>query len=307
MAILEIKGLKKSFGDKLVIDDLAMSIPEHSVFGFVGKNGSGKTTTMRMIVGLLKPDEGSIEVCGERVVYGQTPTNKYIGYLPDVPEYYGYMRPMEYLNLCGVITGMPKSLIQERSEELLSLVGLDENDVRKRKISAFSRGMKQRLGIAQALLNGPQLLLCDEPTSALDPSGRKEILDVLSKAREKTTVVFSTHILADVERICDEVAILDEGHIVLSGALDELKTRYMKNEYAVEFGCSEDALHYCQTLKARCKDVMVTAVSDHEINVLLDAGQELWLVQLLVELNIGPVRFEVCEPDLEQVFLEVVK
>src|SRR5690606_9111798 len=143
---------------------------------------------------------------------------------PDVPEFYGYMDPMEYLKLCGEIAGLTKSQIKSRSEELLELVGLKEH--RKKKIGGFSRGMKQRLGIAQALLNEPKLLICDEPTSALDPIGRKEILDILQKVKGKTTVIFSTHILSDVERICDEVAVLHGGNIVLQGSLSELRSKH---------------------------------------------------------------------------------
>src|SRR5690606_30013665 len=124
-------------------------------------NGAGKTTTMKMVVGLLKPDAGEIFVCGEKVSYGETKTNRNIGYLPDVPEFYGYLRPMEYLKLCGQITGMSGKETREKSEEMLSLVGLADA---KRKIGGFSHGMKQRLGIAQALLNEPKLLICDEPT-----------------------------------------------------------------------------------------------------------------------------------------------
>jgi len=220
MNILEINDLHKRFGSVQVLNGLNMVVPEHSVFGFVGKNGAGKTTTMKIVLGLLKADSGTVRVCGEKVVYGDTTTNRYIGYLPDVPEFYGYMRPLEYLQLCGEITGLPRRKIKERSEELLNLVGLQGVN---RRISGFSRGMKQRLGIAQALLNEPQLLICDEPTSALDPLGRKQILDILAAIKGKTTVIFSTHILSDVERICDYVAVLDQGKLALTGTLADVQ------------------------------------------------------------------------------------
>ncbi|MFR7443525.1 MAG: ABC transporter ATP-binding protein [Sellimonas intestinalis] len=175
MDILSIRELTKSFGSRTVIDHLHLSVPAHSVFGFIGKNGAGKTTTMRMIVGLLKPDHGEIQVNGERVSFGENQTNRYIGYLPDVPEYYGFMTASQYLTLCGEITGMQSSDVRRRILDLLDLVGLTDS---KKHIHTYSRGMKQRLGIAQALLNAPKLLICDEPTSALDPVGRKEILDI---------------------------------------------------------------------------------------------------------------------------------
>lgn len=220
MAVLELDGVSKTFSGKVVLDKLDMCVGENSIYGFVGRNGAGKTTTMKLILGLLKPDAGEIYVCGERVTYGQNSTNRYIGYLPDVPEFYSFMTPEEYLTLCGRVTGMSEKDIHERIVELLLLVGLKDDN---RRIKGFSRGMKQRLGIAHALFHRPRLLICDEPTSALDPIGRKEILDILLAVKSETTVLFSTHILTDVERICDDVAFLNKGSIALCGKVDELR------------------------------------------------------------------------------------
>lgn len=222
MDALAVNALQKSFGTKEVLKGVSFSVPEQCVFGFIGCNGAGKTTTMKAVLGLLKPDGGEIFVCGEKVGYGNTKTNRFVGYLPDVPEFYGYMTAKEYLKLCADITGIPKAQQKERIEELLTLVGLQNE---KHRIHGYSRGMKQRLGIAQALLHKPKLLICDEPTSALDPEGRKEILDILSAAKKETTVLFSTHILSDVERICDRVAMLHDGQIVLNGTMEELHER----------------------------------------------------------------------------------
>ncbi len=237
MSVLTIQGLSKSFGTQKIIDNLNMSVPEGSVFGFIGKNGAGKTTTMKMVLGLLQPDSGKICVCDEPVRFGQTKTNQYIGYLPDVPEFYNYMTPIQYLKLCGEVIGLSKSDILKRSQELLSLVGL--NSITK-QIGGFSRGMKQRLGIAQALLTQPKLLICDEPTSALDPVGRKEILDILYKISGTTTVLFSTHILSDVERICDHAAFLNEGKIAVSGTLAEIKALHGHDSLLLEFSTDRD-------------------------------------------------------------------
>jgi len=149
MDMLQITGLEKRFGDKEVLKGVDLSVPEHSVFGFIGKNGAGKTTTMKTVLGLIKADAGEIRVAGDIVGYGQTKTNRYIGYLPDVPEFYSYMTPREYLRFCGEITGMKSGEIKKRSEELLQLVGLGAE---KHRIKGFSRGMKQRppyLGIFQ--------------------------------------------------------------------------------------------------------------------------------------------------------------
>ena len=212
MDMLTLSHVKKRFGKKEVLQDVSFSVPENTVFGFVGQNGAGKTTSMKLILGLLSCDEGRITVNGSAVRYGNTHTNRFIGYLPDVPEFYSYMTPAEYLAFCGEITGMPKPETKKRAAELLALVGLEQE---RRRIKGFSRGMKQRLGVAQALMNRPRLLICDEPTSALDPAGRKELLDILVAVKKETTVLFSTHILSDVEHICDELAFLHEGRIAL--------------------------------------------------------------------------------------------
>ena len=166
MEMLRITALHKRFGDKEVLNGLELSVPEHSIFGFIGRNGAGKTTTMKTILGLLKADAGEILVNGEKAVYGQTGTNRHIGYLPDVPEFYPFMTAPEYLRFCGEITGMNKTEITGRCEELLQLVGLREE---KHRIKGISRGMKQRLGIAQALLNRPKLLICDPGPAAGRP------------------------------------------------------------------------------------------------------------------------------------------
>ena len=221
MNILEIDNLYKSFGSNNIINGLNLKVRENSIFGFIGENGAGKTTTMKMILGFLKPDSGIIRVCGEEVKFGETKTNKFIGYLPDVPEYYGYMTPHEYLKLCGEITNMKKSDIKKKSEELLELVGL--SDYKKRKISKFSRGMKQRLGIAQALLNEPKLLICDEPTSALDPELTGEVLKVIrGLADQKTTMIIVTHEMAFARDVADEIIFMDEGFIVEQGKAREV-------------------------------------------------------------------------------------
>jgi ABC-2 type transport system ATP-binding protein len=298
MNILQIKNLKKSFGSKEVLDGLDLSVPEHSIFGFIGKNGAGKTTTMKAILGLLQSDGGEIYIMGEKVHYGQTSTNRYIGYLPDVPEFYSYMTPLEYLNFCGEVSGMDKSDIVTRSKEMLELVGLGHEH---RRIKGFSRGMKQRLGIAQALLNRPKLLNCDEPTSALDPAGRKEILEILLAVKEQTTVLFSTHILSDVERICTESAFLHEGKIVLQGEISELRNHRTSDGYVIEIEKEEDA----KTLIKVFDDL-----SFIESSTLIFHGDEecfFAIMQYIAKNKIRIRRMERMEPTLETVFLEVTK
>ena len=298
MDILTIKGLKKSFGDKKVLGGLDLSVPEHSVFGFVGRNGAGKTTTMKAVLGLLKPDNGDIFVCGEQVVYGQTSTNKYIGYLPDVPNFYSFMTAREYLALCGESLGMSKKDVIERSNELLAMVGLsDENH----RIKGYSRGMKQRLGIAQALLARPKLLICDEPTSALDPIGRKEILDILLSVKDQTTVIFSTHILSDVERICTDVALLNDGIIAMQGTVDQLKSAHKTEVFHVEMFDNDGA--------KLLLDAFGDAQLDANDTLIFSGGEEqLFLVMDYLKQNRIPFRkIERATASLESLFVEVVK
>ncbi len=303
MEALKIKNLHKSFGKNTIINGLSMSIPENTIFGFLGKNGAGKTTTMKMILGFLKIDEGSIEVFGEEVSFGQSKTNRFIGYLPDVPEFYGYMTAKEYLNLCGSITGLSKNEIKNKSVELLELVGL--KDVNKR-ISGYSRGMKQRLGIAQALLNSPKLLICDEPTSALDPLGRKEILDIILKIKDFTTVIFSTHILSDVEAICDHVVVLDKGKNVLEGSIDELKNIKRKNTIKIRFKSDKEL----KAFKSPDKFSNLITNEKGDTLYLTDEENQLKDIDILYELyklNIFPVELKIEEPTLENIFMEVTK
>ena len=296
MDMLCITDLCKRFGAKQVLNGLSLSVPEHSIFGFIGKNGAGKTTTMKAVLGLLRTDSGEITVNGEPVLFGETATNRHIGYLPDVPEFYRFMTAREYLRFCGDISGMKRQECAARTEELLSLVGLSEE---KHRIKGYSRGMKQRLGIAQALLHRPKLLICDEPTSALDPIGRKEILDLLLSVKDETTVLFSTHVLSDVERICTDVAFLHHGAVTVSGRLSDIKTKYRRDAYRIEVESDGELLR----LRAAFPKITVTergsavfSESDHPLSEVL---------RFLADNRIALLRVERCEPTLESVFMEV--
>ena len=296
MDMLTLSHVAKNFGEKQVLHDVSFAVPEHTVFGFVGQNGAGKTTAMKMILGLLAVSGGEILVDGMPVRYGNTPTNRLVGYLPDVPEFYSYMTPAEYLRFCGEISGMPSKEIKNRSEELLRLVGLDKE---KHRIKGFSRGMKQRLGVAQALFGRPKLLICDEPTSALDPAGRKELLDILTAAKEETTVLFSTHILSDVEHICDEMAFLHKGKIVLKGSLDEVRKIRKASAVTIEMERPEDACILRQTfpfLKNSGKNSLL----------LKEAERLPELLRLIADRRCPIIRIERQEEALEDLFMEVV-
>ena len=298
MDMLRITDLHKRFGDKEVLRGLNLTVPEHSIYGFIGKNGAGKTTTMKTILGLLKADSGEIIVGGEKVVYGQTSTNQYIGYLSDVPEFYPFMTAPEYLRFCGEITGMKKAECDTRLKELLELVGLGDE---KHRIKGFSRGMKQRLGIAQALLNRPKLLICDEPTSALDPVGRKEILDILLTVREQTTVLFSTHILSDVERICTDVAFLNNGVVETQGMLSDIKIRYRSEEYLVETENDADALKLIQDFPS------MKQIDRYQLTFCESVLCAFDVLRYVSEQHIALLKFERVEPTLESLFMEVTQ
>ena len=221
-AAVELAALRKVFAGTVALDGLSLSVPEGSVFGFLGPNGAGKTTTLRILAGLARPSSGTARLFGGDVADGSADLRSLVGYLPDVPAFYKWMTGAEYLRFAGSLFSLRGATLDHRVDELLELSGLAGVDV---KIGGYSRGMKQRLGVAQALVNAPRLLLLDEPTSALDPIGRREILDMISGLRGRTTVFFSTHILADVERVCDTVAIIDHGRVAALAGIDELRRR----------------------------------------------------------------------------------
>lgn len=226
MNVIEIKNVTKSFGNKKVLDNISLSVQEGSIYGLVGNNGQGKTTLLKAVLGLIKIDSGEITVNGEKVVFGKI--NKNIGYVSDVPDFYGFMTADEYLTMCGKISGMSDDKIKNRIKSLLHAVNLD---VKNKKISTFSRGMKQRLGIAQALLNSPKILFCDEVTSVLDPSGRKYIMELLKEFNElnKMTIFFVSNSLYEVYHGCTHLAHIQEHKLGFNGKMEELAVKWKQS------------------------------------------------------------------------------
>ncbi|AQY52425.1 hypothetical protein UE46_02315 [Listeria weihenstephanensis] len=206
--ILEIKGLSKRFDAYQAVQDVGFQLKAGECVALLGPNGAGKTTILKMIVDMINPDGGSIQICGGK----NTDMKQKIGYLPQYPNFYGWMGATEALHFMGKLSGMDKASLATRIPEVLAQVGLDPTV--KQKIATFSGGMRQRLGIAQAILHRPALLIMDEPVSALDPIGRREIIQLIDSLKGETTLLFSTHILADVEEICERVCIIREGEIV---------------------------------------------------------------------------------------------
>lgn len=208
---------------KRAVNDATFDIPAGQIVSFLGPNGAGKTTTLRMILGLARPTSGSVQILGHDATKAANAIRQQIGYLPDVPGFPAWMTAPEFLRFAGSLFGIDKTTLNPRIDSLLDLAGLTGVT---HKIGGFSRGMKQRLGIAQALVNAPKLLMLDEPTSALDPLGRRDVLTMIKALRGKATVLFSTHLLDDVERVCDSAVVLNQGHVLATGTIAELRSRY---------------------------------------------------------------------------------
>lgn len=302
-AAISAAGLTKAYGQKRALDAIDLSVEEGSIFGFLGPNGAGKTTMLRLMTGLARPTAGSIQVLGHDVAAAGNVVRAEIGFLPDVPAFYSWMTGEDFLRFAGGLFGLGGALLNERTGMLLDLAGLSGV---KTKIGGYSRGMKQRLGVAQALINAPRLLLLDEPTSALDPMGRKDVLDMIVSLRGRTTVFFSTHILGDVERVCDSVAILDRGRVVAQAPIDELKHRYGKQKVVVEVTEGADALAEAIAQKSWATSVARGAEGSIEATVT-DVGAAQHEIPVMVGAQgVGLSRMEAGEMGLEDVFVELV-
>ena len=301
---IELRGLTKRFGDTLALDHVDLVVRPGVVFGFLGRNGAGKTTALRILSGLARPTAGTAHVLGHDVTGATDVVRAQIGFLPDVPGFYPWMTAREYLEFAGRLFELDRTTIDARATALLEMAGLATVTAR---VGGFSRGMKQRLGIAQALINAPSLLMLDEPTSALDPIGRREVLEMIASLRGRTTVFFSTHILADVERVCDAVAILEAGRIVESADIAELTARAAANRLVVEVEGDGVAASLASELAGRTwlKSVEVTdqmlrlTVSD------LPAAQRE-IPAAITAAGVALRRFEIEEGSLEDVFVELV-
>jgi len=219
--IVETHGLSKSYNGTLALKDLNLTVQANSIFGFLGPNGAGKTTTMKLLLGLIRPTAGGAQVFGLDIGRDSVEIRSRIGYLPQDPRFYEHMTARETLEytLRFFFSG-PPALLDERIEETLVLVGLE--DKADRPIKGFSGGERQRLGIAQAQINYPDLIILDEPAASLDPLGRHDVLEVMSRLRKHTTIFYSTHILDDVQQISDTVAILNHGELVAHGPIETL-------------------------------------------------------------------------------------
>ena len=303
-AAIELRGLTKRFGDAIALDGVDLVVRPGMVFGFLGRNGAGKTTALRILSGLARPTAGTAHVLGHDVERATDAIRARIGFLPDVPGFYPWMTAREYLEFAGRLFGLDKATLDARATALLEMAGLASVTTR---VGGFSRGMKQRLGIAQALINAPSLLMLDEPTSALDPIGRREVLEMVASLRGRTTVFFSTHILADVERVCDAVAILERGRVVASAGVAELTARATANRLIVEVEDSVAAAAVAGALAGRAwlKSIETDGRALHlAVSDLPSAQREI--PAAIAAAGMALRRFEIGETSLEDVFVELV-
>lgn len=305
MYAVETVNLTKCFGSVKAVDNLSLRVPEGSIYGFLGPNGAGKTTTLKMLLGLTRPTSGQIRICGKPVEFGSSRHPGDTGFLPDVPNFYDWMNADEYLRFCGELLKLEPGTLKKRIGELLELVGLAEV---KKKIKSYSRGMKQRLGIAQALIGEPSVLFLDEPTSALDPIGRKEVMEIISRLSGKMTVFFSTHILSDVERVCDRVVILDKGKMMLEDSMENLHKQVSTQTLLVEVEDGENGLRLVQLLKQLpwIKGMPVQTEEGVRIPVRELALAQREIPRILAEQGMALKHFSLQEPSLEDIFLKVV-
>lgn len=225
MGAIEIKKLKKDYKDVQALKGLDLIVEEGQVYGFCGPNGAGKSTTLKILVGLVYATGGDASIKGIDVINNGVEARNHIGYLPESYGMPGWDTPRKFLTYMGILSGMSKDEVAKAIEGIASEINLTEN--LDRRIKALSKGNKQRVGIAQALIHDPDILLFDEPTTGLDPLGRNEVLDAMKAFADKgKTVLFSTHILSDVEKICDKVGIIHEGLLIEQGSPEELRQKH---------------------------------------------------------------------------------
>ncbi|USK31913.1 ABC transporter ATP-binding protein [Bacillus sp. F19] len=299
MSIIQVSHLQKNYGDIEVIKDIDFQIEYGECVALLGPNGAGKTTIIKMLLDITKPTGGQILFQGER----HAKMLEFIGYLPQHPTFYSWMTGKDLLEFMGGLSGMDKESLKQRIHELMDLVGLSEE--KDRRIETYSGGMKQRLGIAQALIHQPKLLIMDEPVSALDPLGRRDMLELLKVIKQKSTILFSTHILHDAEELCDKILILNQGKLLVNGSINQVINQNQQpvfiiqaprvNEWASQLA-NEDIVESIEQTgsfaKFRVKNI--------------EQGR-IWLLDNINRLQLPIQKFELVQESLEEIFLRMVK
>jgi len=307
--VVHTQDLSKSYEDTRALKSLDLKIPKNTIFGFLGPNGAGKTTTIKLLLGLIRPTEGGGAVFGKDIVHDSIEIRKRVGYLAQEPRFYEYMTAREILRFRAKFfyTG-PKYKIDTRIAETLALVGLE--DKADRPIKSFSGGERQRLGIAQARINHPDLLILDEPAANLDPIGRRDVLNVMDDLREHSTIFYSTHILDDVQQVSDTVAILNHGKLVAQAPLDELLNGSDKVYFLKLRGDTSSV--YNKVLAQTWVSDIATDYKNGQttwwVSVVDDNAAEVQLQRLVLgDGQITVVEFRRAKHELEDVFMNLVK
>jgi ABC-2 type transport system ATP-binding protein len=312
--VIETHNLSKTYKEVQALKDLNLTVREHSIFGFLGPNGAGKSTTIKLLLGLIQPSGGQATIFGHDVQHGSVEIRKRTGYLAQDPRYYEHMTARQILGYTArFFYRGPQDLIEARVQEMLELVGLE--DKADRPVGGFSGGERQRLGIAQAQVNYPDLLILDEPAASLDPQGRHDVLDVMERLRRHTTIFYSTHILDDVQRVSDTVAILNRGRLIAEAPISELltgdggSTMYditLKSEAEAALAGARNRV----TGQPWVHNLSVAAengLTHWQVSVSDDAAAEDLLLRLILEDRSLKVKhFGRKTYDLEEVFLELV-
>ena len=308
MEAIRCEALSKTFDGLKAVDSLNVSVEQGTAFGFLGPNGAGKTTTLRLLTGLTNPTSGQMWVDGEDVSDKPLHLRSKVGYLPESPAFYKWMTGREFLRFVADIYGKKGTEAKQRADQLLEQVNL--TDAADRQIKGYSRGMQQRLGLAQALIHKPQVLFLDEPASALDPMGRRDMLETIAALKGTTTVFVSTHILTDVERVCDHVAIINRGRLVTSGTIAEIRSTQRRPGFQIEF--EEDPAPMAGLLAGKewLTSMRGEKLGDRHLFTVdvsnLDVAK-VELPRLVYESNLTLLRYELRSASLEDVFMKLVE
>ncbi|WP_042225001.1 ABC transporter ATP-binding protein [Oceanobacillus manasiensis] len=302
MGTLTVNHVTKKYGTHTAVHDVSFSLSEGKCIALIGPNGAGKTTTLRILSGLLSPTEGAVTFDN---IMNKVDFRKHIGYLPQYPVFYNWMTGREFLIYSGKLSFLSKKEAIEAADMMAKKVGIEE--AKNKRISGYSGGMKQRLGLAQAMLHQPKVLILDEPVSSLDPIGRRDVLKLMEELKQSMTILFSTHILSDADAISDEMLLLHKGKLVESGTMKELRTKYQADIIELEFQDEFDSQHYGEEIR---KLPSVTNVHIQQ-NCLSITGEEIYqLRKILLEKASGEnwplTGFSLNKAALEDMFMKVV-
>ncbi len=296
MTAVVIENLTKYYGSFKALDGIDLEVGEKEIFGFLGPNGAGKSTTLNIILGLIRPTSGKVVVCGIDVEENPLEVRRVCGYLPENYGLYGHMTGRQNLQYFAEFYDFTRDEIRSRVEELLELVGLSE--AADRKVSEYSRGMRQRLALAQALINDPEVVFLDEPTNGLDPKGAAEFREVIKKLKSGgKTVFFSSHVLAEVKEVCETVGIIHKGKIVAKGRIDELSSGV---RIAVQTVPEADEEILKKFGKVRYDERSGNYIIEAEVDCRVE------LSKILTERGFLIKELHMMEPSLEEIYFNIV-